>query len=148
MALVAASFTPSEFAANVDFFGVSDLKTLVESFPPYWTADAEYIYKKFGNPKDPADAAYQHDRSPVHFVDKIVRPLLVVQGDRDARVRKDQSDRIVEQLKKRTVPVHYLVLKDEGHGFSRTESIVATYRLTDRFLDRYLFDDTTVKVDE
>jgi dipeptidyl aminopeptidase/acylaminoacyl peptidase len=148
MALAAATFVPAEFAVNVDLFGVSDLKTLVESFPPYWAADAEFIYKKFGNPKDPADAAYQHDRSPVHFVDKIVHPLLVVQGDRDARVRKDQSDRIVEQLKQRKVPVHYLVLKDEGHGFSRTESIIATYRLTDRFLDRYLFDDTSVKVDE
>jgi dipeptidyl aminopeptidase/acylaminoacyl peptidase len=148
MALAASTFTPSEFAAEVDLFGVSDLKSLVESFPPYWAADMEYIYKKFGNPKDPADASYQHDRSPIHFVDKIVRPLLVVQGDRDARVRKDQSDRIVAELKQRNVPVHYLILKDEGHGFSRTESIVSTYRLTDRFLDHYLFGDTTVKVDE
>ena len=70
-------------------------------------------------PEDPADAGYQHDRSPIHFVDKIQRPLLVVQGDRDARVKKDQSDRIVDALK-RKVPVHYLVLENEGHGFSAT----------------------------
>ena len=146
MALAAATFTPTEFAANVDFFGVSDLKTLVESFPAYWAAEADFIYKKFGNPKDPADAKYQHDRSPVHFVDKIVRPLLVVQGDRDARVKKDQSDRIVAALEKRKVPVHYLVLADEGHGFSRTESIKAAFSATDRFLDRYIFGDTTVDV--
>jgi dipeptidyl aminopeptidase/acylaminoacyl peptidase len=146
MALAAATFTPTEFAANVDYFGVSDLKTLVESFPPYWASAAEFIYKKFGNPKDPADTKYQHDRSPIHYVDKIVRPLLVVQGDKDARVKKDQSDRIVAALEKRKVPVHYLVLTDEGHGFSKNENLLAAYRATDRFLDRYIFGDTSVDV--
>jgi dipeptidyl aminopeptidase/acylaminoacyl peptidase len=69
------------------------------------------------------------------------RPILVVQGDRDARMKKDQSDRVVQVLKQRNVPVHYLVLKDEGHGFSRTESIATTYKAVDRFLDRYIFGD-------
>jgi dipeptidyl aminopeptidase/acylaminoacyl peptidase len=146
MALAAATFTPTEFAAEVDLFGVSDLKSLVESFPAYWMAGAESIYRKFGDPKNPADAQYQHDRSPLYFLDKVVRPILVVQGDRDARVKKDQSDRVVQALKQRNVPVHYLVLKDEGHGFSRTESIVVTYKAVDRFLDRYIFGDRSVPV--
>ncbi len=146
MALAAATFTPTEFAALVDLFGVSDLKSLVESFPPYWASGSAFIYKKFGDPKNPADAAYQHDRSPLNFLDKVQRPLLVVQGDRDARVKKDQSDRAVESLRARGVQVDYLVLKDEGHGFSKTESIVTTYGAVDRFLDRYLFGDTSVKV--
>lgn len=146
MALAAATFTPTEFAALVDLFGVSDLKSLVEGFPAYWMSDAESIYRQFGDPKNPADTQYQHDRSPLYFLDKVARPLLVVQGDRDARVKKDQSDRVVQVLKQRNVPVHYLVLKDEGHGFSRTESIVTTYQAVDRFLDRYIFGDQGVKV--
>ncbi|MEO7730893.1 MAG: alpha/beta fold hydrolase, partial [Kofleriaceae bacterium] len=146
MALAAATFTPTEFAALVDLFGVSDLKSLVEGFPAYWMSDAESIYRKFGDPKNPADTQYQHDRSPLYFLDKVARPLLVVQGDHDARVKKDQSDRVVQVLKQRNVPVHYLVLKDEGHGFSRTESIVTTYQAVDRFLDRYIFGDQGVKV--
>ena len=146
MALAAATFTPAEFAANVDWFGVSDLKTLVESFPPYWASASEFIYAKFGNPKDPKDAAYLHDRSPIWFADRIERPLMVVQGDKDVRVRQDESDRIVEILRRKGVPVHYLVLKDEGHGFSRNESRLAAYAATDRFLDRYLFGETSVKV--
>jgi len=146
MALAAATFTPTEFAALVDLFGVSDLKSLVEGFPAYWMSDAESIYRKFGDPKNPADAQYQHDRSPLYFLDKVVRPMLVVQGDRDARVKKDQSDRVVEVLKQHDVPVHYLVLKDEGHGFSRTESIATTYQAVDRFLDRYIFGDRSVVV--
>jgi dipeptidyl aminopeptidase/acylaminoacyl peptidase len=146
MALAAATFAPTEFAANVDYFGVSDLKSLVESFPPYWAAFASFIYQKFGDPKNPEHAKYQHDRSPANFVDKIARPLLVVQGERDARVKKDQSDRIVSELKQRNVPVHYLVLADEGHGFSKNESYLSAYGATDRFLDRYLFGDTSVEV--
>lgn len=146
MALAAATFTPKEFVANVDYFGVSDLKSLVQSFPPYWTAGASYIHKKWGDPNNPEHAQYQRDRSPGNFVDQIERPLLVVQGDKDARVKKDQSDRIVNVLQKRGIPVHYLVLAEEGHGFSKNENYLAAYEITDRFLDRYVFGDTTVSV--
>ena len=138
MALAAEAFAPDEFAANVDYFGVSDLKTLVESFPAYWASDSRQIYQKFGDPRDPNDAKYQHDRSPIHFVERMKRPLLVVQGDHDPRVTKDQSDRIVQALRARKVPVEYLVLENEGHGFSRTDSMLRAYTLTDAFLDRYL----------
>ncbi len=101
MALAAEAFAPDEFAANVDYFGVSDLKTL-------------------------------------GAVDRMKRPLLVVQGDHDPRVTKDQLDRIVEALRARKVPVEYLVLDNEGHGFSRTDSMLRAYGATDAFLDRYL----------
>jgi dipeptidyl aminopeptidase/acylaminoacyl peptidase len=144
MALAAATFTPGEFAAQVDYFGVSDLKSLVESFPPYWAAFATYIYRKFGDPANPEHVQYQHDRSPLNFVDRIVTPLLVVQGENDARVRMDQSERIVEALRARDVPVHYLLIPGEGHGFSKNENMLAAYQLTDRFLDRYIFGDTAV----
>lgn len=144
MALAAEAFTPDEFAANVDFFGVSDLKTLVESFPPQWASMSSYIYQKFGDPKNPAHATYQHDRSPINFVSQMKKPLLVVQGDKDARVKKDQSDRIVAALKESKVPVHYLVLENEGHGFTKSENNLRALKLTDRFLDRYVFGDTSV----
>jgi len=146
MALAAAAFTPTEFAALVDFFGVSDLKSLVESFPAYWAAFATYIYQKFGDPKNPAHAKYQYERSPLYFVDQIVRPLLVVQGDKDARVQLSQSDRMVKRLRARRAPVHYLVIKGEGHGFSKVENRLAAYQLTDRFLDRYIFGDSEVQL--
>jgi dipeptidyl aminopeptidase/acylaminoacyl peptidase len=146
MALAAEAFAPEEFVANVDYFGVSDLKTLVESFPPYWAAFSTFIYQKFGNPADPKDAAYQRDRSPINFTAQMKRPLLVVQGDHDARVKKDQSDRIVESLRARKVPVHYLVLTNEGHGFSRTESLFRAIQATDAFIDRYVFGDAKARV--
>ena len=146
MVLAASTFTPTEFAAHVDYFGVSELKSLVEGFPSYWESFLPFIYAKFGDPRLPKDVAYMRERSPLYFVDRIQRPLLVVQGDKDVRVRKDQSDRIVDALKSRNVPVHYLVLNDEGHGFSRNESQIAAYGATDRFLDRYLFGDASQPV--
>ncbi|MFL5416353.1 MAG: prolyl oligopeptidase family serine peptidase [Myxococcales bacterium] len=146
MALAAEAFAPEEFVANVDYFGVSDLKTLVTSFPPYWAAFSTFLYQKFGNPADPKDAAYQHDRSPINFTAQMKRPLLVVQGDHDARVKKDQSDRIVESLRARKVPVHYLVLENEGHGFSRTDSLLRAIQATDAFIDRYVFGDAKAQV--
>jgi dipeptidyl aminopeptidase/acylaminoacyl peptidase len=146
MALAGATFAPDEFAAFVDYFGIADLKSLVESFPPYWASFATYLYAKFGDPKNPAHAQYQHDRSPIYFIDQITKPLLVVQGDKDARVKKDQSDRVVESVRKHGTPVHYLVLENEGHGFSRNESYAAAFEATDRFLDRYLWNDPSVEV--
>jgi dipeptidyl aminopeptidase/acylaminoacyl peptidase len=52
----------------------------------------------------------------------------------------------VAALTGRNVPVHYLVLPGEGHGFSKNENILAAYQATDRFLDRYLFGDTSIEV--
>ena len=94
---------------------------------------------------DAEDAGFSSTSKYFHTVTN-ARPLLVVQGDHDARVKKDQSDRIVAGLQKRNVPVHYLVLANEGHGFSKTENNLAAYRATDRFLDRYVWGDTSADV--
>jgi dipeptidyl aminopeptidase/acylaminoacyl peptidase len=139
MTLAAATFTPKEFAAHVDLFGIVGLKSLVESFPTYWASSATYLYQKFGNPNDPKDAQYQHERSPLYFADRIERPLLVIQGANDARVKKDQSDRLVEAVRHNGVPVEYLVIEGEGHGFSRTENNLRALEAADRFLDKHVF---------
>ena len=99
-----------------------------------------------GNPNTPEGKKQLERQSPLNSVAKIHTPLLVVQGANDARVKKDQSDRIVEKLRARKVPVHYLVLENEGHGFSKTENFQRAIDLSDKFLDRYVWEDTTVAV--
>jgi dipeptidyl aminopeptidase/acylaminoacyl peptidase len=146
MALAAAVFEPDEFVAHVDFFGFSDLKRLVSSYPPYWLVYASYAHKLYGDPNNPAHAGYQREHSPVHFLDRVKRPLLVVQGENDTIVRKDQSEAVVKPLRERGLPVHYLVVPGEGHGFSSTRSRVLAYTTMDRFLDRYVFQDHSVTV--
>ena len=81
--------------------------------------------------------------SPLNSVEKIQVPMFVVQGENDPRVRRDHSDRIVARMRARGVPVHYLLIPGEGHGFSKTESKLKTYQVTERFLDRYLFGDAS-----
>ena len=147
MTLAAATFAPTEFAAHIDLFGISDLKSLVEGFPVYWESAMAYIHQKFGNPNDPKDAAYQRERSPLYFADRIRRPLLVIQGENDPRVRKDQSDRLVEAVRRSGVPVEYLVIEGEGHGFSKTENQVRALEAADRFLESYVGGPASVPSD-
>jgi dipeptidyl aminopeptidase/acylaminoacyl peptidase len=138
MVLAAATFAPSEFVAHVDYFGPSDMKTLVESYPPYWASFSPFTFKKWGDPKNPAHASYQYERSPLNFVDRVRRPLLVVQGENDKRVPRNQSDRFVTTLRDRGVEVDYIVLAGEGHGFSNTANRLRAYDATVRFLDKHL----------
>ncbi len=145
MAVAAAAFHPTEFTAHVDHFGITDFKALLDSYPAYWAAYSPFTYRKYGDPKNPDHARYQRERSPIYHVDRIARPLLVVQGENDARVPRDQSDRLVAALRGRQVPVHYLVIPGEGHGFSKNANRLAAYEATDRFLDRYVWGDTTVE---
>jgi dipeptidyl aminopeptidase/acylaminoacyl peptidase len=144
MALAAAAFAPREFAAHVDFFGISDFKSLLASYPPYWGAYSTFTYKKYGDPKNPDHAKYQFNRSPLNFTDRIERPLLIVQGGNDRRVPKQQSESMVEKLKQRKAPVEYLLIPEEGHGFSNNDNRLKAYEAMDRFLDRYLFAKPTV----
>ena len=72
---------------------------------------------------------------------------MVVQGKNDPRVLPDQSQRVVKALRARKVPVHYLELPDEGHGYTKTANIERVMALVDRFFDRYVWGDTSVKVD-
>ena len=139
MSLAAAAFTPREFTAHVDFFGISDFKSLLASYPAYWAAFSTFTYKKYGDPKNSEHAKYQYERSPLNFTERIERPLLVVQGGNDRRVPKEQSEMLVEKLKHRQVPVEYLLIPGEGHGFSQNDNRLRAYEAMDRFLDRYLF---------
>ena len=147
MALAAATFVPNEFAANVDFFGVSDLKTLVESFPPYWACGRrvhlQEVRRSEGSRRRQVPA-----RSLADALRRQDRPAAARRAGRSRRAREEGSvgPHRRRRCEQRKVPVHYLVLTDEGHGFSRTESIKAAYSATDRFLDKYIFGDATIDV--
>jgi dipeptidyl aminopeptidase/acylaminoacyl peptidase len=136
MVLAALAFRPQEFAVGVDLYGVSNWKRTMESIPAWWGPIREALYKEMGHPEK--DAEYFQRISPLFHADKIERPLLVLQGANDPRVLKRESDEIVEAVKKKGVPVEYVVLENEGHGFQRKESQAKAYEATLAFLDKYL----------
>ena len=138
-ALVGATFTPDVFAAVISVVGPSNLVTLVKSFPPYWRPLLAGTWFKFvGDPEDPEQLEDLKARSPINRVDKIVAPLLVIQGANDPRVTKHESDQIVDALRERGVPVEYMVKDDEGHGFAKPENRKDMYRGVEGFLATHL----------
>ncbi len=130
--------TPDLYAAAVNYVGVSNLFTFMNTIPPYWEPFRQQMYQMVGNPEDPADKARMTATSPALNADRIKTPLLVAQGARDPRVNKAESDQIVEALRKRGVDVEYIVKDNEGHGFANEENRFEFYGAMERFLGKHL----------
>lgn len=137
-ALVGLTVTPELFAAGIDIFGPADLVTLLESFPPYWKQRLDFWRAYVGDPADPRDRAEMAARSPLNHVERIRRPLLLVHGDNDARVGREQSDRIAAAMRKTGIEVDYLVFPDEGHGVTKPRNRIAMAQRIEAFLARHL----------
>ncbi|HYL06459.1 MAG TPA: S9 family peptidase, partial [Thermoanaerobaculia bacterium] len=136
MVLAALAFRPHEFAAGVDLFGVANWVRTLASIPPYWASERKALYKLIGDPQ--ADADYLRKISPLFHAEQIERPLLVLQGENDPRVLKQESDEIVAAARQRGTPVEYLIFPNEGHGFVRKETQAKAYQAVLVFLDKYL----------
>ena len=138
-ALVGVTFTPDVFAAAVSFVGPSSLVTLTRSFPAYWRPLlASTWFRYVGDPEDPDDRADMERRSPLNHVDRIVTPLMVIQGANDPRVTKQESDQIVAALHERGVDVEYICKDGEGHGFVKPENRMEAYGAMERFFAKHL----------
>ena len=130
--------TPDLYAAAVNYVGVSNLFTFMNTIPPYWEPFRQQMYQMVGNPEDPADKARMTATSPALNAQKIKTPLLVAQGARDPRVNKAESDQIVAALKARGVDVQYIVKDNEGHGFANEENRFEFYGAMETFLAKHL----------
>jgi dipeptidyl aminopeptidase/acylaminoacyl peptidase len=135
-ALVGAAFTPDVFRAAVDIVGPSNLKTLLETIPPYWAPIRAQLYKRVGNPE--TDEEFLWSRSPLSRARDIRIPLLIAQGANDPRVKQAESEQIVAALAEAGIDYEYLLFPDEGHGFAKPENRLKFYAAAERFLARYL----------
>ncbi|MFM0739216.1 S9 family peptidase [Paraburkholderia xenovorans] len=136
--LAGVTFTPERYAAAVDYVGVSNLFTLLESLPPYWKPMIDMMYEMIGNPQTEAGKQALHDASPLFFADRIVTPLFVAQGANDPRVKQAESDQIVNALRERGVEVKYMLKDNEGHGFRNEENQFEFYEAMEVFLAQHL----------
>jgi dipeptidyl aminopeptidase/acylaminoacyl peptidase len=136
--LAGLTFTPDLYAAGVDYVGVANLFTFMKSIPPYWKPFLETMYEMVGNPEK--DSNLFKEASPVYHVDKIKAPLLIAQGRMDPRVNVNESDQMVEALKKRGIDVPYIVKDNEGHGFINEENRFDFYEAMEKFLAKHLLN--------
>jgi dipeptidyl aminopeptidase/acylaminoacyl peptidase len=134
--LAGLAFTPDLYAAGVNFVGVSNLFTFLNTIPPYWKPYLDMFHEMVGHPEK--DKALLAAASPVLHADKIKAPLFIAQGAKDPRVNKAESDQMVEAMKKRGVEVEYMVKDNEGHGFRNEENRFEFYEAMERFLAKHL----------
>ena len=129
--------TPELYAAAVDYVGVSNLFTFMETIPPYWEPYKKMLYEMVGDPNT-KDSIMMKANSPVFHTDKIKAALFVAQGANDPRVKKSESDQMVDALKKRGINVQYMVKENEGHGFHNEENRFDFYKAMTKFLEENL----------
>ena len=134
--LAGLAFTPDLYTCGVDYVGVSSLFTFMESMPPYWELYRSMMYEMVGHPEN--DKEMLASASPLLHVENIKVPLFIAQGANDPRVKKTESDQIVEALKARGIEVPYMVKDNEGHGFYNEENQFDFYREMEKFLEKYL----------
>ncbi len=132
--LVGLSFTPGRFACGVDLVGPSNLVTLLEAIPPYWTPYLAFFRARVGDHTTPEGKKDLLDRSPLTRVGAIEKPLLIGQGANDPRVKQAESDQIVAAMGAKGIAVTYVVYPDEGHGFAKPANRESFNAATEAFL--------------
>lgn len=137
MTMAAMTFTPDEFEAGVNIFGVTNWLRTLRSIPPYWESFRQALYEEMGNPGT-RDSIALYEKSPLFHAENVKNPVMVLQGSNDPRVLQVESDEIVAALEENNVPVEYVVFEDEGHGFIKKENEIEGYKQILAFLDQYL----------
>lgn len=133
MTLMAIGKTPDIWAAAVELFGIIDWYTMLKSSDPRLQ---EYEKSLLGDPEK--DRTIYENSSPIKYIRNEKAPLLVLQGENDIRVPKEEADQIVDILKKagKTVDVHYYA--QEGHGFAKRENQIDALKRTVDWFEKYM----------
>jgi dipeptidyl aminopeptidase/acylaminoacyl peptidase len=133
MTLIALAKDPDFYRAGADSYGMFDL---VEDYNLTKDRFGLWYETEMGTPE--THAALFADRSAIHFLEQIKAPLIVFQGANDTNVPKDESDKMVEALRKMERKVEYVVYPDEGHGFTRRTNRIDNMQRTVAFFHEHL----------
>ena len=133
MVLAALTHYPDLWAAGVDIVGISNFVTFLENTGAYRRSHREAEYGSLAH-----DRAFLEKISPIHHVDRITAPLMIVHGANDPRVPLGEAEQIVAALRQRNVPVEFLVYSDEGHGLVKLANKLDAYPKIAAFLTRHL----------
>ncbi|MFZ4758575.1 MAG: prolyl oligopeptidase family serine peptidase [Burkholderiaceae bacterium] len=118
---------PHPYRCGVDVVGVADWARTIENWPRYWGA-RHWPERFYGRPEDPAERADMLRQSPVSALERIEAPLLVIHGDNDVRVMRQDSVDVVRSLRARGHPVTFVSFPDEGHSISKWRNRLAMWR--------------------
>ena len=133
MTLMLAAKQPSRFTAAVDLFGPLDWYTMLKNSDPLL---GQYVRNLLGDPEK--DRKVYEDDSPIKYVQNIQAPLLVLQGENDPRVPKEETEQLVRILKQQGKVVEVVYYPDEGHGFDKLEHQIDAARRIVAWFEKYL----------
>lgn len=119
------------FSAGISLYGVGDLEGLAQDTHKF---ESRYLDGLVG-PYPGALQTYQ-DRSPVHHVDQLSAPILLLQGADDMVVPPNQAEAMAAAARAKGLPVALIMFEGEGHGFRRAENILASIQAQLFFLSR------------
>lgn len=136
--LMAMVRRPQLFACGVDYVGISSIETFFESFPEYWKPMRDIVKEIWYDVDDPQELAIAREVSPLLQTDRIERPILVVQGANDPRVKLSEANQMVEALRAKGLSTPYMLKENEGHGFYNENNRIEFYRTMIGFLALHL----------
>ena len=134
--LRALTETPDMFRCGVDIFGPADIKRMIESFPPYWSAVRMRWVRRIGDVIH--DEAFNRRISPIFHMDQIRVPILVEAGVNDPRVPIDEMEASVKAMRAAGRDVAFVVYPDEGHGIDRPENLLDFWGRAEELLSKCL----------
>ena len=135
MTMAGLAWYPEMFAAGANLFGVVNFETFFAQTEPWMAAISTLEY---GDPATQAELL--RDLSPIHKVDRVKAPTIVLHGANDTNVPVVEAEQVVDSLKQRGIPVEYVLFPDEGHGFRKTENRITSQVAIVKWFETYLKD--------
>jgi dipeptidyl aminopeptidase/acylaminoacyl peptidase len=135
MTLAVATNYPDKIAGGISSVGISNFVTFLTNTESY-RRDLRRV--EYGDERDPKMREFFDKISPLNNADKMKKPMMIVQGKNDPRVPYTESVQIVEQLKKQSTPVWFLMANDEGHGFAKKNNQDFLFYAQIKFMEKLL----------
>jgi dipeptidyl aminopeptidase/acylaminoacyl peptidase len=133
MTMAGLAAFPDLFAAGANLFGIVNFATFFRNTEPWMAAISRTEY---GDPE--TEAAMLRDLSPIHRLDRVKAPTLVLHGANDTNCPVIEAEQVVADLRERGVPVKYILFPDEGHGWRKTSNRIRSTVEVTRWFVTYL----------
>jgi dipeptidyl aminopeptidase/acylaminoacyl peptidase len=137
MVLASMAHFNDRLRCGVDVVGISNFLTFLTNTQDY---RRDLRRAEYGDERDPKMREFLDRISPTANVEKIKKPLLVMQGKNDPRVPVTEAEQMVKAIRDAGGLVWYLVATDEGHGFAKKKNSDFTYYVMVRFLQEHLLN--------
>jgi dipeptidyl aminopeptidase/acylaminoacyl peptidase len=131
--LCALTFHDGAFAAGASYFGVADAAALAEDTHKF---ESRYLDRLIGPYPERADL--YRERSPIHHVEQLRSPVILLQGLEDKIVPPNQAETMAAALERNGVPYAYLAFEGEQHGFRKAETNIRCFEAELYFYGRIM----------